>query len=141
MSRRLLALGVGMALALSTMGSGGTAFAQACQVDASAGTSGSTEMLPRGQCATDVNNDTSGQNTSIGSQTAAQGAGTAAVQPPEVASQAGSLSPQQLAQQALVGFFNYTDQNWSVQGFSSPQQMRSVLGGDWLIQTEQLAGS
>lgn len=38
-------------------------------------------------------------------------------------------------------FMVYTNENWSILGFSSPENARQILGGDWYVgMTESLAG-
>ena len=55
----------------------------------------------------------------------------------EAPAPAAPLSP---AQRALSDFYAYTDQNWSVQGYSSAEEMRDVLGNSttgWLNETKR----
>jgi hypothetical protein len=45
------------------------------------------------------------------------------------------------AQQALMDFVAYTNEHWSILGFSSAENARQVLGGDWYMEaTSHLAG-
>ena len=46
------------------------------------------------------------------------------------------------ADRELIGFRTYVNQNWSIQGYSSPQAMAGALGNsetNWLALTEQTA--
>jgi hypothetical protein len=46
------------------------------------------------------------------------------------------------ARQALADFYDYTERNWSVNGYSSAAEMRAALGNsqsDWLRRTEAAA--
>ena len=58
---------------------------------------------------------------------------------PAAAERPASVSP---ARKALVDFYAFTENNWSVQGYSSVDQMREALGNSqtgWLKQTEAQA--
>jgi hypothetical protein len=111
---KLLSFAAGAGLMIGSLG---TAYAQECQADASAGTSGSTEKLPAGQCEPGVRtNETTGQGPSRqGNQPGAAG---------DIAGPPGLVS-------AYRDFMAMTNQHWSLMGFSSAEQARQVLGGDW----------
>jgi hypothetical protein len=55
-----------------------------------------------------------------------------------VAEEIAPAAPLSPAQQSLANFYAYTDQNWSVQGYSSADEMRDILGNGttgWLNET------
>jgi hypothetical protein len=61
-----------------------------------------------------------------------------------VAEEIAPAAPLSPAQHALANFYSYTDQNWSVQGYSSADEMRDVLGNGttgWLNETSREASA
>ena len=40
-------------------------------------------------------------------------------------------------EQSLDSFYTYTEQHWSVQGYSSAEEMRRSLGSSWLDRARQ----
>jgi hypothetical protein len=100
---------------------------------ASAEPAGTTPEATADEVAVDsapVAEGASGQPPAADSSTAEATAPTTvdtAADPAAGATQLAARSPE-----TLDGFYAYTDQNWSVQGYSSAEEMRRALGSSWL---------
>lgn len=135
MRQTILSLVLGMGLAVGTFGA---AHAQACQVDASKESGGSVEQLPAGQCGPGLAENDTIHQPAPSAQPVAQAAQP--VPQTQLVGQTGQLSAFAANLQAVRNFWNYTQDNWSILGFSSAAQARAVLGGQWFQQAAQMAG-